>query len=128
MIDNLFLEKWEFVIHIKRVVYELKKKRYVNVLVYDSWMLILSYSTSFIIKKYRYNLFFYWFYIPVRWTPAINKFPLTLTSFIGVLFLLCFCCFVYIPELSCLLLLNTEFKSPKPDLWREKKKKTSNFM
>lgn len=26
MIDNLFLEKWEFVIHIKRVVYELKKK------------------------------------------------------------------------------------------------------
>lgn len=106
----------------------IKKKRYVNVLVYDSWMLILSYSTSFIIKKYRCNLFFYWFYIPVRWTPAINKFPLTLTSFIGVLFLLCFCCFVYIPELSCLLLLKTEFKSPKPDLWREKKKKNSNFM
>lgn len=59
---------------------------------------------------------------------SINKFPLTLTSFIGVLFLLCFCCFVYIPELSCLLLLNTEFKSPKPDLWREKEKKNSNFM
>lgn len=29
----------------------IKKKRYVNVLVYDSWMLILSDSTSFIIKK-----------------------------------------------------------------------------
>lgn len=128
MIDNLFLEKWEFVIYIKWVVYDLKKKRYKNVLVYDFWMFILLYSISFIIKKYWYNFFFYWFYILVRWILVIDKFFLILISFIGVLFLWCFCCFVYIFEFFCLFFLNIEFKFFKLDLWREKKKKISNFM
>lgn len=58
-------------------------------------------------------------------TPAINEFPLRLTT---PTFRFVVLVFVYIWELSNMLLLNTELRPPNPDIYLKCGGKNSNFM